>query len=225
MENASKALLIAAGILIGLIVITMIIYGVNQVSDYYSSKEASKQSEQLAAFNKQYIGYNRNDVRGSELLSLVNKIIDYNVPRMNDVNEEKIEITINIGLGNVEKFCFKNNSSGALIKSQYTEDGRTGGYGINANLVAPVSAIESYYTQAMATKLANNLTTLLGENRSQTRDQLLKELKIDYEVKDDEILRYYQYMQFKRAHFDCTDLTYKDGRVKSFTFVFNGTFE
>ena len=79
MENASKALLIAAGILIGLILITMIIFGYNQISSYYTNREEVKQSEQLAEFNKQYIGYDREDVRGSDLLSLVNKIIDYNI--------------------------------------------------------------------------------------------------------------------------------------------------
>ena len=41
-----------------------------------------------------------------------------------------------------------------------------------------------------------------------------------------DIFKYYQYNQFKRAHFDCTELKYtSQGRVKSFSFEFNGTFE
>ena len=78
MENASQALLIAAGILIGLILITMIIYGYDQISNYYNTKEQVKVLEQLSDFNKQYDSYNRDDVRGSDILSLINKIIDYN---------------------------------------------------------------------------------------------------------------------------------------------------
>ena len=92
MENASKALLIAAGIMIGLIVITMIVYAHHKVSNYYRSKELTLESEQLADFNEQFLGYNRADVRGSDLISLVNKIIDYNVDDMNFVNDEKIEV-------------------------------------------------------------------------------------------------------------------------------------
>lgn len=226
MENASKALLIAAGILIGLIVITMIIYAYGQVSNYYTTKEETKKSEQLAEFNNQYIGYNRKDVRGSDLLSLVNKIIDYNQPKINDVNDEKIKISINIG--NVEEFYFdySNNKNVKLIEPSYTEAT------INNKLVAPANTIEGRYSQALAIKLSSKISTLMGENSRQTPEQLFTELKInasDYaggiqQIQND-ILKYYQYVQFKRAHFDCTNLTYKDGRVKSFTFVFNGTFE
>lgn len=226
MENASKALLIAAGILIGIIVITMIIYAYGQVANYYKTKEETKESEQIAEFNKQFIGYNRDDVRGSDLLSLVNKIIDYNQPKMNDVNEEKIEITITIGKNDVQKlFCYDNPKNIKIIKSSYTQED------INAELVTPANNIESRYTQAMATKLAANISTLMGENTRKEPKDLFIELKInvsDYgglEVIQKEILQYYQYQQFKRAHFKCTELKYKDGRVKSFKFEFNGTFE
>ncbi len=246
MENASKALLIAAGILIGLILITMIIFGYNQISSYYTNREEVKQSEQLAEFNKQYIGYDREDVRGSDLLSLVNKIIDYNAPRINDVNEEKIEISIiipNINTNDESKLFFykydeyyRTGAKTALIKfgesNKYTQDNIYN----NNGLIAEANKIESKYTQALATKLASKMSTLMGENSRQTPEELFEELKIDpldygstldlaiTNIQND-ILKYYQYQQFKRAHFDCQDLTYKDGRVKSFKFVFNGTFE
>ena len=100
MENASKALLIAAGIMIGLIVITMIAYAHGKISNYYESKELTLQSEQLADFNKQFLGYNRADVRGSDLISLVNKIIDYNTNF--GENGEKIENSYCIWICNKE---------------------------------------------------------------------------------------------------------------------------
>lgn len=241
MENASKALLIASGILISLIIITMMIYGYKQVSNYYATKEDAKESEQLAAFNKQYIGYNRNNVRGSELLSLINKIIDYNAPKINDVNDEKIEISIIIPNNDKAKLFFykydeyyKVGSKEALIKldenNKYTQNN------INT-LISKASKIESTYTQAIANKLASKISTLMGENSRQTPEELFTELKIDasaYGGKNNiqnDILKYYQYQQFKRAHFDCktsdnkAGLEYKNGRVKSFTFIFNGTFE
>ena len=58
MENVSKALLIAAGILIGLIVLTMLVVMHRQVTSYYTAKEKARTFEQLQEFNAQYIPYN-----------------------------------------------------------------------------------------------------------------------------------------------------------------------
>ena len=64
------------------------------------------------------------------------------------------------------------------------------------------------------------------------KDPAFTELKLDPNdyggistIRND-ILKYYQYMQFKRAHFDCKKLTFTDkGRVQSFRFEFTGKFE
>lgn len=39
MENATKALLIAAGVLIGIIILSMLLLGYNQISNYYQQGE------------------------------------------------------------------------------------------------------------------------------------------------------------------------------------------
>lgn len=227
MENAAKALLIAGGILIGLIIISLMLYGHSQISNYYETKEQEKETGQLAEFNKQYIPYNRDNVRGSDLLSLVNRIIDYNEPKMNDINEEKINISIFID--DIQNFYYKyaENKNVKLIQSgtTYTQDN------LNSKLISPANQIEIKYTQALATKLSANITTLMGDNSRKEPNDLFAELKVNASsygglatIRQD-ILLYYQYQQFKRAHFNCENLTYKDGRVKSFTFRFNGTFE
>ena len=237
MENAAKALLIAGGILIGLIVISLMVFGYNRISDYYREKEAIKVTDQLIEFNKDYVPYNRDDVRGSDLLSLINKIIDYNSVKMDDINEEKIEITITIPKDADEKyknFYYKydeSTSKNKLIKFNFAYTHNN----INRELLATANSIESKYPQGMAKKLADNRTTLMGDNTRKTKKELLVELKImnkddttnpDNYVDNDEILKYYQYLQFKRAHFNCEELTFTtQGRVKSFKFVFNGKFE
>ena len=38
MENATKALLIAAGVLIGIIILSMLLLGYNQISNYYNNR-------------------------------------------------------------------------------------------------------------------------------------------------------------------------------------------
>ena len=78
MENAVKALLIAAGVLVGIMILSLLMYGHGEISSYYREKEENKEFEQLAILNKQYIPYNRQDVRGSDIITLVNKIVDFN---------------------------------------------------------------------------------------------------------------------------------------------------
>lgn len=229
MENATKALLMAAGIFFGLLIITMVLFMHGQISNYYESKETNKQTEQLAAFNKQYSSYNRTDVRGSELLSLINKIIDFNISKEDEEEEIHIEITIpNIDNAKLFYYQYSNynynsNKNISLIKinKSYTHKN------IKTSFLDDANKIASNYPSGIAEKLASNISTLMGQNSLKTKEQLLKQLNIDpNDVEENDILKYYQYQQFKRAHFDCESLKFtKEGRVKSFQFKFNGKFE
>lgn len=236
MENAAKALLIAAGVLIGLMLISLCTVSYKEISDYYKAKEEIKVIEQVADFNKQYNFYDREDVRGTDIITLVNKIIDFN----NLKEEEKINISISIPNDDKAKLLYYNyntnkNISLIPIKNSgitYTENTIT-------SMLNTASYIESKYnkyTQGMAAKLCVNISTLMGENTRKSKKELLVELKImnkndtygqaDEYVDNEEILKYYQYQQFKRAHFDCKELKYTNqGRVKSFIFEFNGKYE
>ena len=79
MENATKALLIAAGVLLAMMLISLLVMGYNRISSYYEQKHELIMAEQLDKFNKEFQNYNRSDIRGNELISLMNKVIDYNV--------------------------------------------------------------------------------------------------------------------------------------------------
>ena len=84
MENASKALLIGAGMLIALLVISLLIMMFNSIGLFQSTKNKSDTSEQIAEFNMQFEAYNREDVLGIELVSLCNKINDFNTKYEDD---------------------------------------------------------------------------------------------------------------------------------------------
>ena len=72
MENASKALLMAAGVLISLVIIGAFILMMSNVTDYQNKSDVQVASEQIAEFNNTYETYNRNNVRGSDMVSLMN---------------------------------------------------------------------------------------------------------------------------------------------------------
>ena len=53
MENASKALVMAGGILIALLVVGALMLMINQVSYYQKSESTSEKAQQQAEFNKE----------------------------------------------------------------------------------------------------------------------------------------------------------------------------
>lgn len=106
MENASKALIMAGGVLISLIIIALLVIFFNNLSDLQNTKLTSEEVEQAAEFNKQYDVYAR-DVYGSELLSLANKIVDYNKREADNKGYTKIELEVNFTQALSEKYFTK----------------------------------------------------------------------------------------------------------------------
>lgn len=98
MENASKALLIAAGLFITLLLISMVILFYNRVSTYYQQQHEFTVIEQAGKFNAQFEAYNKDNIRGNELISFMNKIIDYNSTEsyFEDNDYKRICVTINL---------------------------------------------------------------------------------------------------------------------------------
>lgn len=78
MDNAAKALLIAGGVLLSIIVISIFMLMFNSLTDYQRSQTDLQVQSQLNAFNNQYQAYVRNNVRGNEIESLINKVVHYN---------------------------------------------------------------------------------------------------------------------------------------------------
>ena len=78
MENASKALLMAGGVMLTILVVSLLFYAWTSVSEYQANQDKLIEIQNVAKFNAQFTNYQRDDVQGYELLSLVNKVIDYN---------------------------------------------------------------------------------------------------------------------------------------------------
>ena len=99
MENASKALVMAGGILIASLVVGALMLMVNQVSYYQKSESTSEKAQQQADFNKEYVQFTYNDLKGYELISLVNKVIDYNRKEaVGNSVDYSLKITVNVDM-------------------------------------------------------------------------------------------------------------------------------
>ena len=102
MENASKALIIAGEVLISIIIISALVLMFNNLTSYQKVKEQNEQENEVIQFNARYEAYNREDVRGNELYSLINRVVDYNERKTTQGTEgqefayEPITITVNL---------------------------------------------------------------------------------------------------------------------------------
>ena len=95
MENASKALLMAGGMLIAVLTIALVVYVFNVISSNYKTQDDIELVEQITAFNQEYESYNRKLLRGTDIISLCNKAIDNN-EKYSDVPENQITIRFKI---------------------------------------------------------------------------------------------------------------------------------
>ena len=106
MENATKALEMAAGVLIALLIIGLLAYAYNNLSDEKKIEQSSESAMQASEFNKSYEAFNKSGLQGSEILSLANKIVDYNKKEADKkgYQEIKLSVTINGKITQNEKF-------------------------------------------------------------------------------------------------------------------------
>lgn len=79
MENASKALAIAGSILIGIMIIAVLILMVNNIGGVEQKSEEQKRQEQILAFNKEYESYVKTLMRGTDVVTVINKANNNNL--------------------------------------------------------------------------------------------------------------------------------------------------
>ncbi len=84
MENATKALEMAGSVLIGMMIIGMLVFAYTQFSNLKQTEENAKAIEQATDFNQPYEVYNKDGAYGSEILSLANRVSDYNTRTQED---------------------------------------------------------------------------------------------------------------------------------------------
>ncbi len=96
MENASRALMMAASVLLAVLIIGALVFMFNNLSNLKQTEADSEAAEKLAEYNKQMETFNR-DLYGSEILSLANLVIDYNIRQAEQKGYTPVtfEVTVN----------------------------------------------------------------------------------------------------------------------------------
>jgi len=254
MENASKALVMAGGVLISLMIIASLVIIYNQISNYSSSEIDEQRKQEIVVFNQGYTTYNKQRVKGSELLSLINKALDYNEREANPLDKQyqKMEIYINLNANGGDKTSFAYETSGQNRNKLFTSNKyaheRTGESSDIGEVTKKASNLENKYKslKVIATLSANISTITYPETlpsgtskdiaiqrRKEILDGALKGTGISYSSSNEisqiieDTKAYYEYSQFKRAYFKCTGEEYNQdtGRIVKMSFEFLNKFQ
>ena len=105
MENASKALIMAGGILIAMLIIGSLVLLFTSLADYQNNESINAKQSQVAEFNNQYEPFNKDNLTLNELKSIYNKIISNN----KKYPEYEIETNIEEIYRNIATDDFTNN--------------------------------------------------------------------------------------------------------------------
>lgn len=218
MENASKALLIAGGVLITMLIVMLLLFFRGKISEFYNEQGKIDDIENVAQFNKQFTNYERKKVYGYELISLANMVEDYNTRHSaaegakNDEKYNPITLIVSFPAGNVnvKNLWYDNetNPSLHLFKegdrlTQSSTDNRL------VNIITTGLNIENIYGNAqIAAKLAKSIDALIvNDNDSYEIEKIAREQGID-QNKAIEILKEKAVEDFKRITNNYEDKTY-----------------
>lgn len=232
MENASKALIMAGGMLLAILILSLLIYAWSLFSEYQSSQDSLADIEDTAKFNEQFANYDREGVQGYEVLTLINKVIDYNYRKSSDVEAKgndkykPITIIINMGDENTRKILSKDGTLKLFTGSgnlKYTQ----------SNTVNQLQTIINFATETetryggadSATRIAKSIDSIFlsqtqldynssqGFSEEESWQNAIKKfnvystnLKVNNQSKligeKERVYKYYEFVQFKRGKFN-----------------------
>lgn len=202
MENAAKALQMAAGILISVLVLGLLVYAYNNLAKTKKIEQQNVREEQAADFNKSFEAYHR-DLVGTELIALANKVDDYNTKYK--VSEGYKAITVDINgiiiseypnYGKVTQTLTQNNINVGKRIDEIAKDTESGTDGRT-------------YKYSELSKLTNTKLRNIGIADRTTNNKLNEYERLVSERKN-----------FAREKFKCTQWNYDNttGRITEITF-------
>lgn len=107
MDNAAKALLIAGGILLAIIILSLMVYMFSSLNAIGTAQDELKNAEHLAKWNAEWEAYNKRLLYGAEVYTVLNKAEQNNA----DFDNNKKDT--------VEVIVLENGK----VKAEITEDG------------------------------------------------------------------------------------------------------
>lgn len=236
MENVTKALIMAAGILLAIMILSLLVIFGSRLSGYFSQEHDSKIIEQDTKFNAQFENYNQETIRGNELMSVMNKVVNYNTAIADTEKYEKVKMSVNFK-GKENSFLFNEETDtsilNGLLKNGCLENNESSDSNLSKITSIPTTlpnkaGVEETQLQRLAAELHNIDIDTSQNDLVETRNKKLKSIlgRVPSSADITKIIKftkqYYQYTQLKRAMFKCTSVGHNTNqtgaRVNSITF-------
>lgn len=129
MENSSKALVIAAGILIAVLLLSLFVYLYISMNNFSNTYNENISSQKLQAFNAQFEVYNgRDDLTVQDVVSVASLAKEINTKN----EDEKIKVNTNVpylseNMNNSQKFSILREYTNYVFKgTKITYNDNTG---------------------------------------------------------------------------------------------------
>lgn len=115
MENSSKALYIAASVLIAVLILSLVVLTFNKMQDTQTAREKINDEKNLAAINAEYEAFNKRLMYGADVISCLNKAISNNTDaERNNDPDLYIDVQVKLNREVEETFEILKNVNGKL---------------------------------------------------------------------------------------------------------------
>lgn len=235
MENASKALLMAGGILIAIIVIGALLLMINQVGNLQNSQDSGKKDSQLVAFNLDFERYTDDKgILGTDVISVINKVLDYNEKvksgGVNNSVDYGIKMSVHVtGFDRFnDKYAYTRLSPNSKIFRSTTGE-YTIGYGGSNEILNELKQYEKLEKDMMnkpdlVKKLSSMYDSKNHDKSIEKMEDYLYRYGLNYDLNSDNlkiIEKYKQYSEFKSSTFRSSQQPiYENGQIKELFFDF-----
>lgn len=217
MENASKFLLMAGGILIALLVISALVLMFNQIGDYEKGKSNTEKVSQVADFNKEFMVFTYDNIQGTDIISLANKIVNFNSKSgmQNSINyDKKIKLILNFGNKNKSgSFAYKLGGNPVIFTKDdpYIIENSSG----FLQLISKYMEYDNKFSIKVMNRLSANYDSIASGEK--TIEQITGK---DIPITLSEIEKYREYSEFKGSTFKNTKIEYDGEQIKNMYFEF-----
>ena len=213
MENASKALLIAGGILFSMLILSLLVLLFSNINSVNMSKEEKQNAKQLKEFNQQWEAYDKKALYGTELITVMNMSIENNI-KMNTIENKddryyvNVIITINKNYETtVERYDTTKKKNDPNYHTTPTRDLPREVRSLMKKISPGTIKLGDKYRDG-SFKINDTVKNMF---RGATQDATITSGKYIYVVKS-------ALTNFKTDVFKCTKIEYKDGRVTEINF-------
>ena len=124
MENATKALLMAAGVLIAILIISMFVLVLQKTGSISKTYDSTVSAEEITIFNSnftQYVG--RDNLTIHDVITICNFAKDNNVKKVTVTNEKTVDNINNDTINTKYKLIINNyDDNGYISKISFMEE-------------------------------------------------------------------------------------------------------